>query len=232
MRISELYDFESKIYDYLYGDFLDDLYAIQDMYKGGDVLEIFSGTGRLISNFERGVGIDINPYMLTRTRNKFSKVLGDAFFLPFKRRFDFIIIALNSLLMFNDQDKAKILSEANRVLKDDGGMYIDIINYFSLVEDKYTVSDYRGKDLSVKLEMYPERIGERYDLHYSYIFSRPARTKVAREITIYPIDEGKLQELLDACGFTITKKYGDYDLSPFNDRSDKIIVHARKIRNI
>lgn len=228
MTIQEHYDFESEYYDKLYGDFRDDLFVIQSMIQSGRILEVFCGTGRLISNFRGGIGIDINRNMLIKARAKFIRVEGDAFNLPFKPVFHFAIIGLNSLLLFKDQDKKRILHEVNRVLVTGGRIFIDVINGFSLEEREYLISEYEGWGEHISLTMIPERIEDRYLLHYKYVIKKNGIRIEGRDLIIYPLGFENLEELLMNTGFQIKRIWGDYDLSPFSKTSDKILVEATK----
>ncbi len=228
MNILEHYNFESEYYEKLYGDYKDDVYTIQSLLPRGRILEIFCGTGRVISHFKGGIGIDNNRSMLIKGRGDFKRVLGDAFHLPFKSVFNFVIIALNSLLLFENEEKRRIISEVNRVTTTGAGLYIDIMNGFSLDEREYTISIYRDSTESIMLTLFPEKFEDRYILHYKYIIKKESKKIHKKDLIIYPISLKGITEILDNEGFEIKRKWGDYDLSPYSEKSDKIILEAIK----
>jgi len=228
MNVLDHYNFESEYYEKLYGDFKDDIYTIQSISPRGKILEIFCGTGRIISSFSGGIGVDNNINMLLNGKNNFIKILGDAFYLPFKPIFNFVIIGLNSLLLFKNEEKRIIISEVNKVTAMEASIFIDILNGFSLEEREYTISTYRDKKQSLMLTVLPERLNDRYILHYKYIMKDQVINTHKRDLIIYPINLKEITEILDENGFEIKSKWGDYDLSPFNEKSDKILIKAIK----
>lgn len=223
------YDFESEYYDYLYGAFDGDVMFYKETGIAPPVLEIFAGTGRIVSRFSGGVGLEINQSMLRRSRNSFVKVMGDARTLPFKRRFNSIVIGLNSLLLLPNDGKRLVLKEARRVANPNSLLFIDVINGFSLKRKLYRISDYNDQELEISLKMVPKRDSEKYILSYRYNIIAPLRKKVEKNITIYPITDKELREMLASENFEVHKTYGDYDLSPLCDLSEKLIVIARAI---
>ncbi len=228
MNVLDHYNFESEYYDKLYGDFKDDVYTIKSISPRGKILEIFCGTGRIISSFSRGIGVDNNINMLLNGKNNYIKVLGDVFHLPFKPIFNFLIIGLNSLLLFKNEEKRAIISEVNKVTASKARIFIDILNGFSLEEREYTISAYREKEQSLRLTVFPERLKDSYILHYKYIIEDPITNVQRRDLIIYPLNLKEITEILDENGFEIKAKWGDYDLSPYNEKSDKIIIEAIK----
>ncbi len=228
MNIIEHYNFESEFYEKLYGDYSDDVFTIKSLLPRGKILEIFCGTGRIISNFKNGIGIDNNRNMLIRSERTFVKIQADAFFLPFKQVFNFVILGLNSLLLFKDNDKIRILREVERITLRGGRIFIDIINGFSLKEEEYTISTYRKGKEYIKVQMKPERFEDKYILHYRYIINSNGIHSVNKDLEIYPVDFERIKSILEMTGFAIKNVWGEYDLSPYSKNSDKMIIDAIK----
>ncbi|MCL4411915.1 MAG: class I SAM-dependent methyltransferase [Candidatus Thermoplasmatota archaeon] len=225
----DFYNFESMYYDKIYGIFNRDVNFYKSLSAFSPCLELFAGTGRIISRFKGGVGLEINRNMLQRSENEFIKVMGDARSLPFKKHFNTVIVGLNSLLLVPNREKKIILKEARRVLNKDGFLFVDVINGFNLKRSTYDISEFNDGDLKIFLKMRAKKIKDHYDLRYSYsIFNRTKRN-VEKTITIYPITLVELGEMLDSENFEVDGTFGDYDLSPLRTWSEKLIVRAKAI---
>lgn len=220
------YNFESQYYDLLYGGFSHDVSFYKAINIPPPVLEVFAGTGRIISQFRGGVGLEINDFMLKRTENKFIKVRGDARMLPLKRGFNSIIMGLNSLLLLPNGEKRDVLRESRAVASPNCVLIIDVINGFSLSRRTYNITDYSGRELRISLKMKPRREKDSYVLNYRYKLKSSLSERVENNITIYPITSRELQHMLASENFDVYKTFGDYDLSPYSDSSEKMIVVA------
>lgn len=228
-EVQDFYDFESLYYDSIYGVFREDITFYKALSSRGPYLEIFAGTGRIISRFEGGIGLEINPNMLRNSSNRFIKIMGDARSLPFKKHFNTVIVGLNSLLLVTNEHKRTIVEEVRRVLNKGGLMFIDMINGFTLRKGTYNISDVNNDEFKISLKMKPRRFEDRYLLRYSYSISGRKKAKVEKEITIFPMTSRELQDMLSAENFELAGIFGDYDLSPLNKNSEKLIVRARAI---
>ncbi|MCL4447648.1 MAG: class I SAM-dependent methyltransferase [Thermoplasmatales archaeon] len=228
-EIEDFYDFESTYYDKIYGIFSQDISFYKSMSATPPYLEIFAGTGRIISKFNGGIGLEINPNMLRKSVNSFIKVMGDARTLPFKKYFNTVIIGLNSLLLVPNEQKKSILSEARRVLNRNGFLFVDIINGFTLRRGTYDISKFNDGRTEISLKMKARRLRDRYQLRYSYSIFDQTKRSVEKTITIYPITPEELREMLTSENFEVDGTFGDYDLSPLELESEKLIVRAKAI---
>jgi len=230
-EVEDFYNFESAYYEKIYGFFSDDILFYKSMPCSPPYLELFAGTGRIISKFKDGVGVEINLRMLSRTSNVFNKILGDARFLPVKGGFNTVIIGLNSLLLVPDPEKAQIISEVRRVLNLGGYLLVDVLNGFSLKKGMYEIANLKENGLRIRLRLRPKRVGDTYVLRYRYLISdgedpHGKDRVVEKSITIYPITLDSLKKMMEERQFRIEKVYGDYDLSPYGRKSEKILVQA------
>jgi hypothetical protein len=122
-----------------------------------------------------------------------------------------------------------IVCEARRVLNRNGFLFIDVINGFSLKNGTYDISSFKDGNIEISLKMKPKRMDDRYLLKYSYSISDHQKTTVKNNITIYPITSVDLREMLLSENFGVEDTFGDYDLSPLEASSEKLIVKARAI---
>ncbi len=228
-EIGDFYDFESTYYDRIYGIFSQDVSFYKALSAAPPYLEIFAGTGRIISRFKGGVGLEINSNMLRKSGNRFTKVMGDARTLPFKRHFNTVIIGLNSFLLVPNKQKKLILGECRKVLNRNGFLFIDVINGFTLKRGTYDISDFNDGETKISLTMKAKRLRDSYHLKYSYRIFNQTKRRVEKTITIYPITLVVLREMLRSENFELDGTFGDYDLSPLEDSSEKLIVRAKAI---
>ncbi len=228
-EVEDFYDFESTYYDRIYGIFGQDVTFYKALDATAPYLEIFAGTGRIISKFRGGIGLEINPNMLRKSGNSFVKVMGDSRVLPFKKHFNTVIIGLNSLLLVPNAQKKIILREARRVLHENGFLFVDVINGFSLKRGTYEISNFNDGETAVSVTMKATRLGDSYQLRYFYKIINKKKRVVQKTITIYPMTMGELREMLKAEDFELNGTFGDYDLSPFETESEKLIVRAKAI---
>ncbi len=228
-EILDFYDFESTYYDRIYGIFSQDVTFYKSLSASPPYLEIFAGTGRIISKFKGGVGLEINQNMLRKSCNRFVKVQGDARLLPFKKHFNTVIIGLNSLLLVPNDQKRLIIREVRRVLLDGGSLFVDVINGFTLKRGIYDISEFNDGDTEITLKMKATRVGDSYQLKYSYRINSRQKRRVEKTITIYPITLQELREMLKTENFETVGTFGDYDLSPFESKSEKLLVKTKAI---
>ncbi|MGH9945835.1 MAG: methyltransferase domain-containing protein [Pyrinomonadaceae bacterium] len=112
------------------------------------VLEIGSGTGSFLAaaagRYEQIIGIDIAMRWLHVSRRRFMDkglpvpplVCCCAEYLPFEDNSFDLVAAASTLEFVKDQEK--VLSEAARVLGDDGAFYLNTVNRYSLARDPYS----------------------------------------------------------------------------------------------
>jgi ubiquinone/menaquinone biosynthesis C-methylase UbiE/uncharacterized protein YbaR (Trm112 family) len=112
------------------------------------VLEIGSGTGNFLAvaddYFEQSFGVDIAMRWLHVSRRRFMDkglpvpplVCCCAEFLPFADD-SFDLVVMSSTLEFVS-DQTKVLSESSRVLSEDGALYVNSVNRYSLANDPYS----------------------------------------------------------------------------------------------
>lgn len=224
----EFYNFESPYYDAIYGSFNKDILFYESLGTPSPILELFAGTGRIISKLGNGVGLERNINMLKQGDNEFMRVQGDARKLPFKEFFNTVIIGLNSLLLLPNEEKRTAIREAKRVMRRNGFLFVDVINGFSLGNRTYIINHHEDESLDVSLKVRSRRKGDQYQLRYSYLFARPKPRFVRKKVTIYPIEFKQLEEMLYLENLSVDKVYGDYDLSPLSDKSEKIIIRAKQ----
>ncbi len=140
-------------YDYLmdllflgtYPRFMADVVDKMQVEPGDEIIDLGAGTGRnarLLLNrvgpTGRIVGVDISPQMLARARRRCERYPEISFVqhrieqpLPFTEEFDKVFISF-VLHGFEDEDKRRIIANAQRALKPNGILWVLDYNEFDL----------------------------------------------------------------------------------------------------
>jgi len=146
-RTDEFYDIEADSYDAFFSDPVEDMHLIRALAKdtGGPILEIMSGTGRLLLPLAREGyevwGLDVNEAMLNRAKAKLSEESvetqarvhlceGDARSFRLGRKFPFIVVTFGSLLHLQEEkDREACLRNALEHLASGGLFFVAIPNW-------------------------------------------------------------------------------------------------------
>jgi SAM-dependent methyltransferase len=244
------------LYDLEHAGFSDDveLYLRLAEVVGDPILELGCGTGRVLVPLaaagHRVTGIDRSRPMLDRARTTVNLHAGSL--LPRVTLsegslteaecapggpFGLVIFSLNGLMHVSTTAwQRAALASARRALDPRGMLVIDVLNPTSellatfdgrvqhegswrdsagTVIDRFSARTHDSAEQRIDTELW-------YDLtdrqgHIRRVRSGfPMRYLVASELAL----------LLEVSGFVEWKSYGSYDLDPFDDRSDRLIVTA------
>jgi len=128
-----------------YPRFMAEVIAKMGIQPGDEILDLGSGTGRNICSMvnesdsvSRIVGVDISPQMLHRARRRCQRYPRISFVeqrieqpLPFTEEFDKVFISF-VLHGFEDEDKRRIIANAQQALRQDSTLWILDYNEFNL----------------------------------------------------------------------------------------------------
>jgi SAM-dependent methyltransferase len=246
-QIAELYDLEHQNYDEdveFYGSFIE--------AAGDPVLELGCGSGRLLLPIAKAgfrvTGLDRSSAMLNRAHQLlenhalsnrvqlFENSMTKADTAP-GGPFGVAILALNSLMHLTSQDEQRTcLQSTFRALDPRGQLLIDIMNP--------TPEALRGLDHALSHQGSWEKTdGDRVD-RFTATKVQPALQRIETELWYdLTTHDGSLRRvhssfgmrylhlaelglLLELSGFAEWQVYGSYDLDPFTDHSERIIVAA------
>lgn len=244
--IPHLYDLEHDAFD---ADV--DLYVNLATAVGDPILELGCGTGRLMTPLLaagfRVTGLDSSQAMLDRaaarigTNDRATLHLGsmqaadDAPGGPF----GMVLIPLNGLLHLESQQAQRAaLAAAWRALDPRGQLVLDVMNPTpeSLREltagvqheGAWTLGDGRTVDKFSTRRL--DSAGQRLDTTIWYDLCELDGV-VTRTRTAFPlryVHRAELELLLEVTGFVDVQLYGGYELEPFTDQSERLIVTAEK----
>jgi SAM-dependent methyltransferase len=244
------------LYDLEHAGFSDDidLYLRLAEVVGDPILELGCGTGRLLAPLaaagHRITGIDRSRPMLDRARATLQThgggllrrvTLSEGSMTGAESApggpYGLVIFSLNGLLhLATIAEQRAALASARRALDPRGMLVIDVLNPTpellttldgrvqhegswresdGTVIDRFSARTHDSAEQRIDTELW-------YDLtdpegHVRRVRSGfPMRYLVASELAL----------LLEVSGFVEWKRYGTYDLDPFDDRSDRLIVTA------
>jgi SAM-dependent methyltransferase len=221
---------------------------------GGPVLELGCGTGRITLAIARAgikvVGLDLSSAMLAKAKRKAEEmelagmvewIEGDMSRFQLGRCFPLIIIPYRSFLhLLTVRDHVETLKRVRVHLADEGlfafNIFVPKIKALYETDGRYTFRGtfpVPGTGETVELHDFIEydhfaqianviRYMERFDP--SGLMIERIRT-LFRLRYVYP---SEINHLLNLCGFKILHRFGTFYRTPFDARSDELIIEAAK----
>jgi SAM-dependent methyltransferase len=246
------YDLIAPFYDAEHAQFDEDV----DMYRnfaelcGGKLLELACGSGRLMLPLARDgydiTGVDTSARMLDLAREALREagvdgrcrlVQQDICTLQLEQKFRLACIALGSFAHITERRQQQRALAAVRAHLSPGATFIlDISNADARyleglsghILHQGTWQGAEGMQLTHFLS--PAASPDRHLLELTHFYDQhtqggPVQRTVATT-HLYLFERGEIELLLEQAGFTITGVYGDYDLSPFQLESNRLLCVA------
>lgn len=248
------YDLLSKFYDLENADFTEDLDFWVSLAKqsGGTVLELGCGSARVTQQIARAglhvVGIDHSQPMLDLARAKLNRkaelaaraelVLGSILDYDLGRRFNAIIVPFNTFMhLLEPAEQIAALTCARRHLPVGGKLALDLTNPAPAYRHSETHAltlerTFRDEARNLTIQQFSTL---RVDLtaqiahilwQYDTIAADGALNRTLVPLTLRYSFPAEISLLLDRCGLKLTHLYGDYDETPLDDDSERMIVIA------
>jgi SAM-dependent methyltransferase len=244
----------ARFFDADYADYRDDIPLLEALARrtGGPLLELGCGTGRaLIPLARRGhrvTGVDLSPEMLriaaakakaARVSRRVTLIQGDYADAPLAGPYRFAFVVMNTFMhLLTQEDQLRALRHWREHLTPDGLLLIDVFHPDvgalanldgQLVHDR-TWSDPVTGHTVMKWATSHVELAEQ-TLHVTLIYEEIGPDGVVRR-TLVPYEARYLwryeaELLLEMAGFELEAIYGDWDLSPFESDSDRMILLAR-----
>jgi SAM-dependent methyltransferase len=246
-EIAELYDLE-------HDDFRDDLpFYLNSIAAVGDpVLELGCGSGRVLRPIAdagfRVTGLDRSRAMLDRARRSLrgsglerratliEGSMSDAKSAP-GAPFGTVIFSLNGLLHLTDPvDQRQALASALQAMDPRGQLLIDVFNPtvetlrtydHSIVHegtwsraDGTQVDKFSTRSVSSSAQLIHTRIW------YDVISPDGSVKRVGTSFDLRYLHRHELELMLELAGFAEWQVYGSYDLDPYDDSAERLIVAA------
>ena len=250
-----MYDSIAHYYDLTHADLTDDLKTLHQLAQeaNGPILECGCGTGRILLPLARAgfslTGLDNSRAMLAIAQDKLSHeapqvqanvtlVQGDMTQTKVDGRFALIIIPYNTLLHLAPTQVKQAFVNMRHHLQPNGRLYLDIINPFVIaqtpndhmltLEQSFTDTANGHSVLQFASNWLDDA---QQTLHISWIYDATPAPSGAIHRTIsqfkyhyaYP---HQLEMQLQQSGLQLEAMWGDYDRSPFQEESDRLILIA------
>lgn len=225
---------------------------------GGSILEVGTGTGRLLLQLARAghmvTGVDNSPAMLAKARTWLEKeplsvqrritlIEADVRKLSLPRpnkTFSLILLPYNTLFHFQSDEIRLMLWNLSKYLGHEGRLFIDVTNPFAIERTSY------DPEPALENVFFDQETGETIRqlsqswldssaqcLHTEWIFE--VEHGIDRELarTIIDFDywyqyPHQLELLLQQSNFLLEKMKGEYDGSPFDEDSTRLLIMARQ----
>ncbi|MDB5073886.1 MAG: class SAM-dependent methyltransferase [Chloroflexi bacterium] len=249
---SDLYVMRPDLYDIMHADHTEDMRFLEE-FTGllGDepqVLELGCGTGRLlVPLLDAGatvVGLDRGAEMLKVARERLALyadrvtlVEGDMRHFDLHRTFDLVVIGLNTFMhMLTTADQLACLECIRRHLRPAGLVLLDLANPHAVLRDtpmgvvqhRFTRPAPLSPDTTVTLWSTTLVATARQLTQTSLFFDEAVSSsgQLRRSVTdvyLRLVYRYELELLLNRAGFSVRNLYGDYESSPFDDDSERLI---------
>lgn len=250
------FDRFARFYDADYRAYRDDLDLIAALADeaGDPILELGCGTGRVLAPLAAQghaiTGVDISPALLDVARRKLAlhqltdrATLVDAdlrlFDLPDKK-FRFAFCTSNTLMHLETQaDQLAVLRNAHRHLAMDGLLLIDLfnpdmsrmleVNGLQELADQWRDEE-TGADVykwSVRTLDLAEQLQDTLFI-YEEFFPDGRVQRTANQFILRFLWRGEAELMLQAAGYHLEAVWGDFDGSPYDGGSERLILLARK----
>lgn len=245
--LPELYDLEHSEFDEDVGLYLNLAEAV-----GDPILELGCGTGRLLVPLAqagwRVTGVDRSRPMLDRAAEELRRTAASAKVTLAQAEMDqadrapggpfgLIVVGLNGLMHLADPARQRAaLAAIRRALDPRGQLVIDLVNPDSATvtnadqsvvhEGRWTLAD------GSQVDKFSSRRVQRSDqlieteLWYDRVSPDGAVKRTLSSFPLRYVHRAEIELMLELAGFAEWQVYGGYDLEPFDDGADRLIVTA------
>ena len=231
-------------YDTQHRNFKSDIpfYLDQARKYGDPILELACGTGRLtIPIAKEGydiTGLDISEGMLEKAKENARKkklalkwIRDDVRTFNINEKFKLIIFPFNSIAHLHDLESIdSCFTTVKRHLKDDGRFILDMFNpdFKRLIRnpkkrfpvDKYTDPDSKATVVIKESNIYDSA----KQINYITWYYKIGKEEFSYELNMRIFFPQELDSLLIHNGFNIENKFGNFDCSKFNSKSEKQLI--------
>jgi SAM-dependent methyltransferase len=148
--------------------------------------------------------------------------------LDWHEEFDHAIIAFNTFSVFSPDDAPAALRGVRRALRKSGRLFMDLDNKPYNCRYGTSYRDWRVRPGSLLLQ----EVYFHHDISVEVnrdLYLDPESDELGEFVVFKRIyAEQDIRDLLSQCGFEVIKVYGNWDLSPLDDNSPKIILAAAR----
>ncbi len=237
-------------YDLMHEDTKMDFELYLNMAKqfSGSILELACGTGRITLMLAKAgheiCGIDLlSDFIQAAERKRLEANLKNASFyvkdirhFDLRRIFSFIFIPFNSFAhVYTPEDAKSMFRCVKRHMDRDSRFLINIFNpRLDLLcrdsSERYPVASYLMPETGEKVVVTENNHYDRATQinHIKWYFKAGDRKEFIRELPMRIYYPAEIDYLLDANGFEIIEKWGNYQLEQFSSGSELQIIFCRR----
>lgn len=251
-----MYDQIARYYDLTHADLTADIDTILTLARQADgpVLELGCGSGRLLLPLARAghmvTGVDNSAAMLALARialqkeplavqNRVTLRQADMARLELDNgRFTLALIPYNTFLHLDSAQKTAALQQVKKHLVGNGRLFIDLINPFAMaatpndhaisLENSFTDPE-TGHTVLQMASSHLDEARQQLQITWIYDATPPGGGPVHRIIATadyHYLFPHQIELLLRETGFRLIHLAGDYDQSPFDEESERLLVTA------
>jgi SAM-dependent methyltransferase len=252
-----MYEAIAPFYDLIHADLTADITFLLSLAAetGGPILELGSGTGRLLLPLARAgyqvTGLDSSPAMLERARQRLAQeaeavrarvtlVEGDMTSFKLDGRFPLAVIPYNTLMHLSPPQATAAFRQVATHLEKDGRLFLDVANPLAVAQtpnDRLLTLEHcmtepetgRMLVLTASTRVDP---GDQ-TLHITWFYdTSPAGGGPLHRIVVpmhyHYFFPHELELMLSGAGLVLQGMYGDYEERPFAEESERLLIVAVK----
>ncbi len=214
-------------------DFLQKLVPNLTLNKSAKFLDSCCGKGRhsqVINNlgFEV-IGFDLSENSIEEAKKLEKENLHfyvhDMRKLFYTNYFDFALNLFTSFGYFSsERDNINALLSANKALKENGMLVIDFMNAIQTRKKMVAQESKVIDDITFNISRRIEKNNIVKEIHF-----KKNNEEFSYSEKVELLELGDFKSLLEKSGFKIKEIYGNYELMPFNEESDRLIILAAKL---
>ena len=214
---------------------------------GGPILELGCGSGRiavpLAADGHRVVGIERSPAMLERARARALRAGvvvelrdGDVRNFSLDETFPLVLMVLNTFLMLEPEERWACLARAREHLTEGGrfAMHVfqpdpeKVAGYEGAVVEEGTFETESGSRVTVFTSTRATVDRSTFTWTCDEVGDDRVVHRYSRTATLHYLYRREAELLLAAAGFSIESMEGDFDGSPADERSPRLLIIARR----
>jgi SAM-dependent methyltransferase len=204
---------------------------------GARVLDLACGAGRharsLAAQGARVTGADLSPELLSEAARRGGGPMfarADMRALPFRAAFDAVCLFFTSFGYFEERgEDERVLAEAARVLRDGGGLLLDLPARSRVIADLVPESEEAREGFRVVQRRWMTGDGLRVEKEVRVLdgAGRPA-AHWTESVRLYAPEE--IEAMLRAAGLAVEARYGDLCGAALGGAAPRFVTVSRKAR--
>lgn len=205
--------------------------------KSNLILDLGCGSGRHATElFKRGykvICLDLSSVLLNLARKRASKercclyfVQADMRYIPFREAFDAILSFFTTFGYFKkDEENLQTLKSIEEALNRGGKFFLDYLNKHHVITHLVPQDRRHENGYEIIQERFYNQREERIEKKITIKENSQVR-EYFESVRLYSLDE--MKNMLTKAGLKLLHCFGDFDGSPFNRESPRLILLGKK----